>query len=143
MITRPRLKGPPSVVRVVFTFAMLSAITSILALLAVNPVEAMFIELKMPILYLLFIFLLISQNLIVLSVFMIDSLSEHQISHLIFGGKHEFLFGIDIVTVVVVGACIIKNPPYLHVTVIPFPPIWNVARIAQRQFQSGLLLSGG
>jgi hypothetical protein len=56
MITLLRLKGPPSEVRVVFTFAMLSAITSILALLAVNPVAAMLIELKIPIFYLLLIF---------------------------------------------------------------------------------------
>jgi hypothetical protein len=49
MITRLLLKGPPSAVLVVFTFAMLSAITSILTLSALKPVAAMLIELKMPI----------------------------------------------------------------------------------------------
>jgi hypothetical protein len=49
-MTRLRLKGPPSDVRVVLAFAMLSAITSSLNLFAVNPVAAILIELKIPIL---------------------------------------------------------------------------------------------
>jgi hypothetical protein len=49
-ITRLRLKGPPSAVRVVLALAMLSEITSSRALLALKPVAAILIELNIPIL---------------------------------------------------------------------------------------------
>jgi hypothetical protein len=50
IMTRLRLKGPPSAVRVVFTFAILSAITSSLTRSALRPDAAMLIELKIPML---------------------------------------------------------------------------------------------
>jgi hypothetical protein len=51
IITRLLLKGPPSAVRVVDALAILSAITSLRSLWALIPVAAMFIELKIPIIY--------------------------------------------------------------------------------------------